>query len=159
MRWFPAVLLSALYCGTVLAGDHKATDTATGAAVPLAARTGPAPQVFFDHLQLHGAHSHELTDAEHRRLAVALARLPPLQRQVLDGHLDRISFVEGMPNNALTYPVGMDPATKRYDIAIRAGVLNETVSELVTRKERSCFDARGSALQVSIDAGTMDALT
>ena len=63
-----------------------------------------------------------------------------------------------MPNNALTYPNPSDPTKRTFNITIRAGVLNETVSELVTRKERTCFDMTAAPLDLSIDAGAMDAL-
>jgi hypothetical protein len=81
-----------------------------------------------------------------------------LQRRVLQVRLASISFVEGMPNNALTYPNPLDPTKQTFNITIRAGVLNETISELVTRKERTCFEAAPAPLELSIDAGAMDAV-
>lgn len=128
-------------------------------AVPLVDRTGPAPRAFFDMLGLKSAHSHVLTENDRDKLAFALAQLTPLQQRILTGHLRSISFVEGMPNNALTYQdARSNNALKLYDITIRAGVLNETVSQLVTNKENSCFDSSGSTMKVSIDAGQMNAL-
>jgi hypothetical protein len=46
-----------------------------------------------------------------------------------------------------------------FDLVINALVLNETISQFATRKERTLFDASGSTLSVSIEAGSMSALT
>ncbi|MDC0710798.1 hypothetical protein POL68_20145 [Stigmatella sp. ncwal1] len=164
MRSLPPMLLAILLCGcsTVSSRASAAHDTPPphvfDASTPLQDRNGPAPKAFFEMLQLRDATSHTLTDSERHKLAAALGHLTPLQRRVLTRHLRSISFVEGMPNNALTYPDETDRSEKRFHITIRAGVLNETVSELITRKERSCADAAGSSLELSIDAGHMDAL-
>jgi len=45
-----------------------------------------------------------------------------------------------------------------YSILVRAGALHETVSELVTRKERTLFDSAGSDWSVTVDGGTLDAM-
>ncbi len=126
--------------------------------VPLADRVGPAPKAFFDLLELPKAKSLDLTAEDRRKVAEALEYLTPLQKRVLTERLNRISFVEGMPNNALTYSNPDDPTKRTENITIRAGVLQESVSQLVTKKEASCYDPRGSKLSVVIDAGTMPAL-
>lgn len=43
-------------------------------------------------------------------------------------------------------------------MTFRAGVFGETVSTFLTAKERTCFSTTGSALTVSIEAGTLDAI-
>lgn len=89
--------------------------------------------------------AHVLTDAERRALARAFTTLPPVHQRVLRERLRRISFLDGMPNTALTSTVDPDAATPVYDLTIRAGVLHESVSEFLTNKERTCFDFSGSA--------------
>jgi hypothetical protein len=101
--------------------------------------------------------SHVVTPAERLILANALAQLTPLQRAVLEKRLHAIYFIDGLPGNALTFPDGGSPEPM-YSIAVRAGVLHETVSELVTRKERTLFESAGSDLSVAVDGGTLSAM-
>lgn len=124
----------------------------------LARRMGPAPQEFFEMLGLPDARSRDLTDSDREKVEAALGFLTPLHRRVLGERLAEISFVEGMPNNALTYPHPGDPTESLYNVTIRAGVLDETVSELLTRKERTCFDTGSSPLELLIEAGEEPAL-
>lgn len=102
--------------------------------------------------------AHVLTDAERRALARAFTTLPPVHQRVLRERLRRISFLDGMPNTALTSTVDPDAATPVYDLTIRAGVLHESVSEFLTNKERTCFDFSGSARTVVIEAGSLEAI-
>lgn len=124
----------------------------------LARRIGPAPQQFFEMLRLPEARSRTLTTADREKVEAALGLLPPLHRSVLGERLAEISFVEGMPNNALTYPHPGDSTEGLFNVTIRAGVLNETVSELLTKKERTCFDTGSSPLELFIEAGDEPAL-
>jgi hypothetical protein len=101
---------------------------------------------------------HPLTAAERRKVSEAFAALPPLHRRILQDRLRRLSFLDGMPNTALTSTVNLDEPYQVFDITIRAGVLGETVSEFLTQKEQTCFDPAGSSLSVAIDAGTRDAI-
>jgi hypothetical protein len=101
---------------------------------------------------------HVLTQAERRQLSAALDALPPLHRRLLSERLRTLSFLDGMPNTALTSTVNPDEDYRLFDITIRAGVLSQSVSEWLTDKERTCFDFAGSALEVSIEAGTLPAL-
>jgi hypothetical protein len=101
---------------------------------------------------------HELTAVERRTLSAALAALPPLHRRILRERLRSVSFLDGMPNTALTSTVNPDDPHRLFDLTIRAGVLGETVSEFLTQKERTCFDTAGSSLNVFIEAGTLDAI-
>jgi hypothetical protein len=100
---------------------------------------------------------HTLSSEERGKVTAALAELPPLYRRVLSQRLRTISFVDGIRGNGLTIITGKSPDTL-YDIVIRAGILHETVSEFLTRKERNCFDTTGSSLSVSIEGGSMDAV-
>jgi hypothetical protein len=102
--------------------------------------------------------SHVVTPAERMILANTLAQLTPLQHQVLQNRLHAIYFIDGLPNNALTFPDGGSTAQTMYSMAIRAGALHETVSDLVTRKERTLFDSAGSKISVTVDGGTLNAM-
>ncbi len=101
---------------------------------------------------------HVLTDAEKAKVAAAFAALPPLHRRVLAERLRSVSFLDGMPNTALTSPVNPDEPYRLFDLTIRAAILDETVSDWLTQKERGCFDAAGSPLSVTVEAGHLDAL-
>ena len=102
--------------------------------------------------------AHLVTPAEGAILTNALAQLTPFQREVLQNHLHAIYFIDGLPNNALTFPDGGPISKRMYSIAVRAGVLHETISELVTRKERTLFDSAGSDLSVTVNGGTLNAM-
>jgi hypothetical protein len=102
---------------------------------------------------------HALTDAERLKVSAAFVALPPLHRRVLSERLRSVSFLDGMPNTALTSTVNPTEPYRLYDITIRAGILNESVSEWLTWKERSCFEAAGSSLSVTVEAGQLDALS
>jgi len=102
--------------------------------------------------------SHQLTAAEKEIVSSAFALLPPLHRRVLKTRLRSISFLDNMPNTALTGPVNTDTEFRLYHITIRAAILRQTVSEWLTEKEKTCFDTTGSPLRVSINAGSLNAL-
>jgi hypothetical protein len=128
---------------------------------PLDDRVRPAPESllkrFGKELNVHVS-AHLVTPAERTIVANALAELTPLQREALQDRLNTIYFIDGLPGNALTFPDGGPTARPMYSIAVRAGALHETVSELVTRKERTLFDSAGSQLVVTVDAGTLNAM-
>lgn len=100
---------------------------------------------------------HTLTATERRKVFDALDALPPLPSRALAQHLRSISFLDGLPGNGLTIADGAPPNAV-YDIVIRGGILNETVSEFLTRKENSCYISSGSPLTLSIDGGNLDAI-
>jgi hypothetical protein len=102
--------------------------------------------------------AHDLTREERSKLAAAFAALPPLHRRVLGERLRSVSFLDGMPNTALTSTVNPDEPYRLFDITIRAGVLREDVSEWLTWKERTCFEAADSPLSVAVEAGKLDAI-
>lgn len=102
--------------------------------------------------------SHVLTEAERSKISRAFAALPPLHRRVLTERLRSLSFLDGMPNTALTSTVNPTEPYRLFDITIRAAILNESVSEWLTLKERSCFDFTGSLLSLNVEAGNSDAL-
>jgi hypothetical protein len=102
--------------------------------------------------------AHALTEAERLKLSAAFAALPPLHRRVLGERLRGVSFLDGMPNTALTSAVNPGEPYPLYHITIRAAILRDDVSEWLTWKERTCFEAAGSPMSVAVEAGKLDAL-
>jgi CubicO group peptidase (beta-lactamase class C family) len=103
--------------------------------------------------------AHILTDAERAKLNFAMKSLPPLHQRILKERLRGVSFLDGMPNTALTSTVNSDESFRLFDVTVNAAILSQTVSDWLTSKERTCFDSAGSPLRVSVDAGTkIDAL-
>ena len=122
---------------------------------PLEDRVSSAPESLLKRFgnQLNSNIStHAVTAVERAILVNALAQLTPFQREVLWSHLRAIYLIDGLPNNALTFPDNGPTVAPMYSIAIRAGTLHETVSELVTRKERTLFDNSGFGCSVMVDA-------
>jgi hypothetical protein len=159
LRMFAACLALASCIGHALAAEHSKPDTDGQAfdAQSVASRVGDLPAVFLDQYSDKGTSSHKLTAQEQDTLRKSLMALSPLQQQVLQQHLESISFADGMPNNALTYPAKGKPGF--FDITVRGGVLHETVSQLLNKKENACFSNETPDSRVVIDAGNMPALT
>jgi hypothetical protein len=102
---------------------------------------------------------HALTAAERLQLKRAIQSLPALHRRILGERLRVLSFLDGMPNTALTSSVNPKESFELFDITFNARILHENLSEWLTRKERTCFEAKGSPLRVDVEAGTtVDAL-
>lgn len=96
-------------------------------------RNSPQPAPFF----------HDPTPTEREELNAVLQQLPMFTRRVLMQHVRSISFVEGIPGNGVTSKEeGSTPAI--FDIVLRAGILHETVSQFLTRKERCYYSAAPS---------------
>ncbi|MFC2188483.1 hypothetical protein ACFCT7_14295 [Fulvivirgaceae bacterium LMO-SS25] len=103
--------------------------------------------------------NHVLTDEEQAKVEEAFSILPPLHKKVLKEHLHSISFMDNMPNTALTSSLEMTDSIKKFNITFRAGILNETISEWATWKEKSVFDnSSNPTLEIQIDAGKLNAL-
>jgi hypothetical protein len=103
--------------------------------------------------------NHVLTEAEQEKVDKAFTILPPLYTKILKEHLHSISFMDNMPNTALASALETADSTKQFNITFRAGILNETISEWATWKEKSAFDNTANrALEVQIDAGKLDAI-
>jgi hypothetical protein len=150
----------AAYAGTIQQQSDSPVPNATHQG-SLEDRVSSAPESvlkrFSNELDVNVS-AHTATPDERIILANALAQLTPFQREVLKKRLHAIYFMDGLPGNALTFPDGGPTAEPMYSIAVRAGALHETVSELVTRKERTLFDSAGSDLSVTVDGGTLNAL-
>jgi hypothetical protein len=105
------------------------------------------------------AKTHPLSEAELAQLRAAIQALPRVHRRILHERLRLVSFLDGMPNSALTSTVNPKEPFKLFEITFNARILRQNVSEWLTWKEQSCFDSKGSRLSVSVDAGTkLDAL-
>lgn len=103
--------------------------------------------------------NHDLTVAQGRAFSAALEGLAPLHETVLQEHLRSISFADGLPVNAQTVRANAAGDSKSvFDLIINARVLDETISEFATRKERELFKSGDSPLGVSVVAGSMNAL-
>jgi hypothetical protein len=103
--------------------------------------------------------THPLTEAERGQLRAAIQALPRVHRRILHERLRLVSFLDGMPNTALTSTVNPKEPFHLFEITFNARLLRQNVSEWLTWKEQSCFDSKGSRLSVSVDAGTkLDAL-
>lgn len=102
---------------------------------------------------------HRLTKEEKEVIAAAFAALPPFHRWVLQEHLKSISFLDNMPNTALTSPIAENGTSKLYHITFRAAILHQNISEWLTEKERTCYQKGDSTYSVSVNGGTLSALT
>jgi hypothetical protein len=102
--------------------------------------------------------AHALTAPEQLIVNQAFALLPPFHQAVLNQHLRSISFLDEMPNTALTAALNPDDTFRVYHITIRAAILKQTVSEWLTEKESTCFDTTGSPFRVAMEEGSLNAL-
>ncbi len=100
---------------------------------------------------------HQLTKQELEIVASAFKVLPPLHQRVLKQHLKSFSFLDNMPNTALTSPVVVKRGINLYHITFRAGILHQNITEWINEKERTCFEGGDSTIKVSIEAGLLSA--
>jgi hypothetical protein len=98
--------------------------------------------------------AHPLSEAERGQLRAAIKALPRVHRRILHERLRLVSFLDGMPNTALTSTANPKESFELFDITFNARILRQNVSEWLTWKEQSCFDSKGSRFSVSVDAGT-----
>jgi hypothetical protein len=101
---------------------------------------------------------HTLTTKELEIVTEVLEKIPKIHRQVLKRHLHRISFLDNMPNTALTAPVNPNDSLKLFTITVRAEILHQTITEWLTEKEKSCFDFTNSDIDLRYNAGNLNAL-
>ena len=127
----------------------------------LATRVKRAMPETFESFRAAGMHprEHSLTASEQKVIADAFAGLPHLYQVVLRDHLHSISFMDDMPNTALTSPLNINDSFRLYNITFRAGILHETVTEWLTWKERTCFNTADSDLSISVKGGNVSALS
>ncbi|WP_223815927.1 hypothetical protein [Adhaeribacter rhizoryzae] len=102
--------------------------------------------------------NYAITAVEQAQVEKAFAALPPLHQKILKGHLHSISFLDNMPNTALTSPVNTPDSVKMYNITFRAGMFKETISEWATQKEYTCYEQSANPeYEIRIEAGELDA--
>lgn len=156
-KCFIKLLLLFFVATTASYAQHAGAETGTA----LAERTQPAPDSVFSKFRAAGMKpvNHILTVAEKEKLSKAFSVLPPLHQKILKEHLHSISFMDNMPNTALTSPVETSGPVKMFNITCRAEILNETISEWATWKENTCYvNSENDNYQVVIDAGNLDAI-
>ena len=102
--------------------------------------------------------AHALTAAERAKVESVLASLPELNRRVLEKRLHSLAFVDGIPGEGtgLTSPFGK---TGRYDITLRASILEEPLTTFLTTKEQRVFREDGSGTAVTVAGTGTDAVT
>ena len=126
----------------------------------LTERISAAPESVFKLFRKAGMSpaNHALTAIEKAKVEKAFAALPPLHQKILEGHLHSISFMDNMPNTALTSPVKTPDSLKMYNITFRSGIFNETISEWATQKEYTCYEQPANPeYEIRIEAGELDA--
>ena len=162
-----AIFLSCSWLMPVVSGEGSKAQRAEALAkygfdpsTSLESRIGETPAAVLRAFKDAGTKptAHVLTAVERQKVSRAFAALPPLNYRILTGRLRSFSFLDGMPNTALTSTVNPDEPYKLFDLTIRAGILNENVSEFLTQKERTCFETANSSLNVSIHGGKLDAI-
>jgi len=127
----------------------------------LTMRTQSSPESIFKKFQDAGMNpvDHKLTSIEKQKLNNAFSILPPLHQKILKKHLHSISFMDNMPNTALTSPVETADSIKMFNITFRAEILNQTISEWTAWKENTCYTkSDNNTYKVIIEAGNLDAI-
>lgn len=128
---------------------------------PLPDRVQPAPESVFKKFEEAGMKpvNHILTETEKKKVSKAFSVLPPLHQKILKEHLYSISFMDNMPNTALTSAIENSGSEKMFNITFRAEILNQTISEWATWKENTCYvKPENNEYEIIIDAGTLDAI-
>jgi hypothetical protein len=152
MVWF-AVVVGAVFASEIPIPFDEKTKVLLGRIGP------PSKKVIqeFEQAGMKGIRYHEVTDAERAKIGAALASLPDLHQRILFEHLDRLSFLDGMPGEgtALTAPSGN---VGSYSITLRASIIDESLSDFLTAKERRLFSAVKDGPEVTVTAEGQNAL-
>jgi len=118
-----------------------------------------SPEVIkeFESAGMREVRQHKLTDSDRIKISQALAVLPPLHRSVLAERLVSISFIDGIAGEgtALTAP---SRRKGKYSITFRSSIINESLTEFLTTKERRLFTTAASGPIVTVTADGLDAL-
>ena len=127
---------------------------------PLAARiTLPPESVLerFRNLPKPAPTFHEPTQAERKQMDIVLEQLPAFTRKVLLQHVRSISFMDGIPSNGVS-SMEAGSTLPIFDIVLRAGLLHETVSDYLTRKERGYYSSAPSDISLAFEGGSLSAV-
>jgi len=128
--------------------------------LPLASRITTPPEVVLQRYRGGDGPKrtlHELNDADRAKVVQVLQQLPPFAKQALTEHVRSVSFVDGIVGNGTTIKEE-DSTLSVFNIVLRASLLNENVSDFLTRNERNCYTASDSDVSVSVEAGSLPAL-
>lgn len=156
-RRFIHTILFLLSFAALISPAYAQTFDAT---VPLVNRVNKTPEnamAIFHEAGMQPT-EHILTAQERDAVTAAFKLMPPLHQRVLKEHLAGISFLDNMPNTALTSMVVSADSVRRFHITFRAAILKQTISEWLTEKERTCFIADSSTRLVSLYAGKLNAI-
>lgn len=140
----------------IKAKNFKYYDFDNGAS--LAARIGPAPGFVLDYWGEQDGRKYtacRLSEDKRRLVRQCLAELPWIYKTVLRQRLIGIYFVDNFLGSGLADYV-LDDHDRVYTILLfNPTVLDENLSELVSRKEQSCFipDRPGMSVSIRLDDG------
>jgi hypothetical protein len=128
--------------------------------IPLSSRVEKAPESVLAAFREAGMspREHVMTYEEMAVVTAAFKKMPPLHQRVLKEHLEGISFLDDMPNTALTSTILSGDSVRRYHISFRAAVLDQTISQWLTEKENTCFLKDDSTFHVSVQSGNEPAI-
>lgn len=103
--------------------------------------------------------NHDLSKEELEIFQNCVSLLPSTYQNVLKRHLHSFSFMDNMPNTALTSQLDSSSNGQTFNITFRAGIFNQTISEWATWKENLCFNPNeDDNYEVRIEAGDMNAM-
>ena len=144
----------------VVAKTSQAQQSAFDPSTPLASRITTSPDTVVQ--RFHAGSRpfptlHEPTDAERTQVVSVLEQLPPFARQAFKEHVRTISFLDGIAGNGTTL-LETDATVPIFNVVVRASILNESVSDFLTRKERTCYASADSGETISVEAGSLPAL-
>jgi hypothetical protein len=127
---------------------------------PLSSRVEKAPESVLAAFREAGMSpkEHVVTPEEMAAVTAAFNQMPPLHQRILTEHLEGISFLDDMPNTALTSTVLSSDSVRRYHITFRTAVLHQTISQWITEKEKTCFSLDDTSIHVTIQAGNEPAI-
>ena len=151
------VILTILVLITFL-GQSRAQEVADQSDFNLNERVGLTPKDIILQFQEMGMDpvNHILTKIEQEIVEQAFDLLPPLHQKILKEHLYSISFLDNMPNTALTSPVD-ESDEKMFTITFRSEILHQTISEWATWKEKSLYEP-SSDYSLFVEAGELNAI-
>lgn len=100
---------------------------------------------------------HAPSEAERAKVMDVLQQLPLFAQQAFREHVRTISFLDGIAGNGVTI-LEAGSTTPVFDVVVRGSILDESMSDFLTRKERTGYTATDSGETVSVEAGSLPAL-
>jgi hypothetical protein len=160
---WPCASVSALqYLSGELQAQQQSTaqlkiDEATGGLLERVGMPDQGEIKAFKDAGMQDVKPHILTAEERVTVGAALASLPALNKRVLEYHLHRLAFVDGIPGEGtgLTSP---NAKTGLSNITLRASVINESLTTFLTNKEGRVYKQDGSGMTLSVTGTGANAL-